>query len=68
MGTDKRIDAATDDLSGKAKEAAGKLTNDEQLKHEGRMDQAKGSVKDAVEDVKDAARKATESIRETFKD
>ncbi|MDX6621960.1 MAG: hypothetical protein QOK36_4346 [Gaiellales bacterium] len=44
-----------DDVTGKAKEAEGKLTGDSSREAEGKLDQAKGKAKDAVEDVKDAA-------------
>lgn len=66
MGTEKRIDAASDRLAGKAKEAAGKLTEDEKLEREGRLDQVKGAAKDVVEDVKDAAHKASDRVKEAF--
>ena len=46
-------DGTTDDLKGRAKEAAGALTDDDSLKNEGKVDQATGSVKDAVGDVAD---------------
>lgn len=44
----------TDKMRGKAKETAGKLTDDERLEQQGKEDQAKGSVKEAGRDVKDA--------------
>jgi uncharacterized protein YjbJ (UPF0337 family) len=54
-------DGTTDDLKGRAKEAAGDLTNDDSLKNEGKVDRASGTVKDKVGDaadkVKDALRK-----------
>jgi uncharacterized protein YjbJ (UPF0337 family) len=54
-------DGTTDDLKGRAKEAAGDLTNDQSLKNEGKVDRASGSVKDKVGDaadkVKDTLRK-----------
>jgi uncharacterized protein YjbJ (UPF0337 family) len=46
---DKNIDTA----KGRVKEAAGVLTGNKRLKDEGRLDQAKGSVKDAVDKVAD---------------
>ncbi len=53
MATDKNVDES----KGRLKEAAGSLTDDERLKHEGKADQAKASVKDkidkAAEKVKD---------------
>jgi|HubBroStandDraft_5_1064220.scaffolds.fasta_scaffold239960_3 uncharacterized protein YjbJ (UPF0337 family) len=45
--TDKNIDQA----KGRVKEAAGALTGDRDLKNEGRADQAKGSLKKAVDRV-----------------
>ena len=42
-----------DDLKGRAKEAAGDLTNDDGLKREGKVDQAGAAIKDKVDDVKD---------------
>lgn len=46
-----------EDLGGKAKEAVGKVTGDRQTENEGRGDQAKSSLKDAGEKVKDAFKK-----------
>ena len=43
-----------DDLGGKAKEAAGKFTGDKETENEGKVDQAKSSLKDAGEKIKDA--------------
>jgi hypothetical protein len=43
--TDQNIDKA----KGRVKEAAGALTGDRRLKNRGRVDQAKGSVKNAVD-------------------
>ena len=42
-----------DDLKGRVKEAAGDLTDDDELKREGKVDQASGAVKDKVGDVAD---------------
>jgi uncharacterized protein YjbJ (UPF0337 family) len=47
--TDKNVDEA----KGRVKEAAGSLTGDKDLKNEGKVDQAKSSVKDAVDKVGD---------------
>lgn len=41
-------DGTTDDAKGRVKEAAGALTGDDSLKNEGKVDQAAGTVKDAV--------------------
>jgi uncharacterized protein YjbJ (UPF0337 family) len=42
-----------DEAKGRAKEAAGDLTDDEDLEREGKIDQGTGKVKDAVESVSD---------------
>lgn len=42
----------SDDLKGRAKEAAGDVTGDKDLQREGKTDQAKGSIKDKVTDAK----------------
>jgi len=42
-----------DDAKGRAKEAAGDLTDDDSLKDEGKVDRTVGKVKDKVEDVGD---------------
>ena len=46
-------DGTADDLKGRAKEAGGDLTGDEDLKREGKVDQATGTVKDKVGDASD---------------
>lgn len=42
-----------DDAKGRVKEAAGKLTGDEDLEREGKVDKAVGGVKDAVDGAAD---------------
>jgi uncharacterized protein YjbJ (UPF0337 family) len=42
-----------DDAKGRAKEAAGDLTDDKGLKREGKVDRATGRVKDKVGDASD---------------
>lgn len=42
-----------DEAKGRMKEAAGDLTDDDELKREGKVDRATGSVKDAVDKVSD---------------
>ena len=46
-------DGTFDDAKGRIKEAAGDLTGDEGLQREGKVDQATGTVKDAVDDAAD---------------
>ncbi len=47
----------SDDLKGRVKEAAGDLTDNDDLKREGKIDQATGKVKDVVDDVADKFKK-----------
>jgi uncharacterized protein YjbJ (UPF0337 family) len=42
-----------DDLKGRAKEAAGAVTDDDELRREGKADRAAGAVKDKAEKAKD---------------
>jgi len=45
---------AFDEAKGRMKEAAGDVTDDDELKAEGKIDRGTGKVKDAVEKVGDA--------------
>jgi uncharacterized protein YjbJ (UPF0337 family) len=54
MGIGDKIKHGAEDLTGKAKEAAGKATDNERLEAEGKADQTKADVKKAGDNVKDA--------------
>ncbi|MDX6277771.1 MAG: hypothetical protein QOJ72_1899 [Nocardioidaceae bacterium] len=54
MGLDDKADNKLEDLGGKAKEAVGNATGDDELKNQGKGDQVKSDLKDAGEKVKDA--------------
>ena len=54
MGMDDKLGNAAEDAKGKAKEAVGNVTDDEELERQGKTDQAKSDLKDAGEKVKDA--------------
>lgn len=45
-----------DEVKGRAKEATGAATDDDELKAEGKADQAKSTVKDKVESVADTVK------------
>ena len=51
-------DGAVDNAKGNLKEAAGDLTGDKDLKNEGKVDQAEGKAKDAVEGASDKVKDA----------
>ncbi|MGP0223946.1 MULTISPECIES: CsbD family protein [unclassified Paenarthrobacter] len=57
MGADDKAQNTGEKIAGKAKEAAGKLTDNERLEAEGRGEQAKADLKNAGEKVKDAFKK-----------
>jgi len=54
MGAEDKTGNKADELKGKAKEAAGNVTGDDELKSEGKGDQVKGNIKQAGEKIKDA--------------
>ena len=56
-----------DEAKGRAKEAAGALTDNDDLKAEGKVDKASGRLKDAVETVKDKVEDAIGSVRDRAK-
>jgi uncharacterized protein YjbJ (UPF0337 family) len=58
------MDGTTDDMKGRAKEAIGDITDDDELKREGQHDRAAGSVKDKIEDAKDWAEEKVDDVRE----
>jgi uncharacterized protein YjbJ (UPF0337 family) len=47
-----------DKAKGKIKQAAGAATGDKKLEREGKLDEAKGNVKGAVEEAKHAIKEA----------
>ncbi len=49
-------DGTLDEAKGRAKEAVGDLTGNQDLKDEGKVDRASGKVKDAVGGVADKAK------------
>ena len=57
MGAADKARNKIDDVGGKAKEAVGKVADDKSTENEGKIDQAKSSLKDAGEKVKDAFKK-----------
>ncbi|MFG2196365.1 CsbD family protein [Streptomyces sp. NPDC048639] len=56
MSGQDKAEAKAEQMKGKAKEAVGRGTGDEDLEAEGRGDQAKGDAREAIEKAKDAAK------------
>ena len=53
----------TDEAKGRLKEAAGDLTNDDDLKREGKVDRAEGAAKDKIDQVGDKVKDAVNPDR-----
>jgi uncharacterized protein YjbJ (UPF0337 family) len=49
----------SDEVKGRIKEAAGAIAGNDHLRHEGKVDQAKGKVKESIDK---AAKKAKDAI------
>lgn len=54
----------TDEAKGRVKEAAGDLADDQDMKDEGKLDQATGKAKQKVDEVKDKAGEVIDKARE----
>lgn len=53
----------TDDIKGRIKEAAGDLTDNDDLEREGKADQAEGKVKDVVDGARDKLGDIADKVR-----
>ena len=53
-----------DDAKGRVKEAAGALTNDDELKREGKADQAGGTVKNKIGEAKDKLDDVVDDVKD----
>ena len=54
-----KVSNKVEELKGRVKEGVGDATGNEQLQGEGKVDQAKGNLKQAGEKVKDAVKGVT---------
>jgi uncharacterized protein YjbJ (UPF0337 family) len=53
-----------DEAKGRAKEAMGDLTDDDDLKREGKKDKAAGKVKETVDDVADKVKSKVDDAKD----
>jgi len=58
VGVDDKLRNAADEATGHAKEAVGKMTDNDRLENEGKLDQTGANLRQAGENVKDAGRDA----------
>ena len=56
-------DDRIDDMKGRAKEAAGDLTGNDDLQREGKADQAGASIKEKVNKVADAVKDKVDDLK-----
>ncbi|MBF6137302.1 CsbD family protein [Nocardia otitidiscaviarum] len=63
MSLSDKISNKAEDLTGKAKEAAGDVTGDDELRGEGKADQLSAGLKDAAEDIKDAVGDVVDKVK-----
>jgi uncharacterized protein YjbJ (UPF0337 family) len=59
MSDSDKVSNKVEELKGRVKEGVGDATDDERLQGEGKVDQAKGNLKQAGEKVKDAVKGVT---------
>ncbi len=57
-------DSKMDEIKGRAKEAVGSVTDDDEMKREGRNDQRAADLKKGVERAGDRAKDAIDKIRD----
>ena len=57
-----------DKVKGKAKEVAGAITGDKSTENKGKLEQAKGSAKNAGENLKERAKEAGANVKERAKE
>ncbi len=60
------MDGKVDEATGRVKEAAGDLTDNDRLKREGKADRASASAKDKLEDVEERAEDAVDTVKDTL--
>ena len=58
----------TDQMKGRVKQAAGDLTDNDDLKNEGKGDELLGKAKERLNDLRDKAEDAMDSVKEKVDD
>ena len=59
-----KFEGKKDDFKGRVKEAAGDLTDDDELKREGKADRATGKVKEKLEQAKEKGEELVDKAKE----
>jgi uncharacterized protein YjbJ (UPF0337 family) len=58
------IDSKMDQAKGRVEQAAGDLTDNDDLKREGKLDEASGNAKGKLEEIKDKAEDAVDAVKD----
>ena len=61
-----KAEGKKDDLKGRVKEAAGDLTDNDDLKREGKADRTAGTVKEKLEQAKEKGEEVIDKAKERF--
>ena len=56
-----------DEAKGRAKQAVGDLTDDDDMKRDGKIDEKSGQAKDMLGDMKDKAEGAVDKVKDKLK-
>lgn len=67
MGVFDKVKHQAQQLAGRAKEATGSASGNDELRDAGKRDQAEGKVKETGQDIKDKAAGAAEDAQDKFR-
>jgi uncharacterized protein YjbJ (UPF0337 family) len=56
-----------DQAKGRVKQAAGDLTDNDELRHEGKVDEQAGKVKDVLDNATDKAQNVVDDVKDALK-
>jgi uncharacterized protein YjbJ (UPF0337 family) len=56
-----------DEAKGRAKQAVGDLTDNDEMRREGKVDEKSGQAKDKLEQMKDKAEDAIDNVKDKLK-
>jgi uncharacterized protein YjbJ (UPF0337 family) len=61
------MEGTSDEIKGRAKQAVGDVTDNDDLKREGKADETSGKVKNKLDDAKDWVEDKVDDINDKFK-
>ena len=60
-------DGTSDEVKGRVKQAAGDLTDNDELRRSGKLDEAGGKVKQAAETAKDKVEEGVDKVKDAIR-